>query len=74
MWFIIEEKMLVVFYFGVYDDLVENEGYVIFYGDFFLDIDKVGENVYIDIFNYVREYVYIMIFYLILDSELEYVI
>ncbi|MCC9926392.1 cardiolipin synthase, partial [Streptococcus agalactiae] len=49
MWSITEEKMLVAPYLGVHDDLVENEGYVIPYGDSPLDTDKVGENVYIDI-------------------------
>ncbi|MCD0009765.1 cardiolipin synthase, partial [Streptococcus agalactiae] len=47
MWSITEEKMLVAPYLGVHDDLVENEGYVIPYGDSPLDTDKVGENVYI---------------------------
>ena len=32
---------------------------------------KVGENVYIDILNQARDYVYIMTPYLILDSEME---
>ena len=35
------------------------------------DTDKIGENVYIDILNHAREYVYIMTPYLILDSEME---
>lgn len=74
MWSITEEKMLVAPYLGVHDDLVENEGYVIPYGDSPLDTDKVGENVYIDILNHAREYVYIMTPYLILDSELEHAI
>lgn len=49
----------------------ETEGFVIPYGDSPLDSDRVGENVYIDILNHARDYVYIMTPYLILDSELE---
>lgn len=47
------------------------DGFVIPYGDSPLDSDRVGENVYIDILNHARDYVYIMTPYLILDSELE---
>ncbi len=49
----------------------EVNGFVIPYGDSPLDHDKVGENVYIDILNHARDYVYIMTPYLILDSEME---
>lgn len=49
----------------------KTEGFVIPYGDSPLDSDNVGENVYIDILNHARDYVYIMTPYLILDSELE---
>lgn len=52
----------------------EIEGYVIPYGDSPMDHDKVGENVYIDILNHARDYVYIMTPYLILDSEMEHAI
>lgn len=52
----------------------ETEGYVIPYGDSPLDGDHVGENVYIDILNHARDYVYIMTPYLILDTELEHAI
>lgn len=49
-------------------------GYVIPYGDSPLDDDHVGENVYIDMLNHARDYVYIMTPYLILSSELEHAI
>lgn len=52
--------------------LILTEGYVLPYGDWPLDDDKVGECVYIDILNHAREYVHIMSPYLILDSEMEY--
>lgn len=48
------------------------EGYVIPYGDWPLDDDKVGECVYIDILNHAKNYVHIMSPYLILDSEMEF--
>ncbi|EHJ52930.1 phospholipase D domain protein [Streptococcus macacae NCTC 11558] len=53
------------------DSSIEAKGYVIPYSDSPLDHDKVGENVYIDILNQARDYVYIMTPYLILDSEME---
>ncbi len=53
---------------------VEEKGYVLPYGDWPLDDDKVGECVYIDILNHADRYVYIMSPYLILDSEMEYAI
>ena len=46
-------------------------GYVIPYGDCPLDNDKVGEMVYMDIFNRAVDYVHVMTPYLILDGELE---
>ncbi len=48
----------------------ENEGYVIPYADNPVDDENVGENVYIDILNHAKEYVYIMTPYLILDGEM----
>ncbi|NLT09519.1 MAG: cardiolipin synthase [Ruminococcus sp.] len=48
-----------------------SDGYVMPYGDIPLDGDKVGENVYMDILDRARSYVYIMTPYLILDGELE---
>ncbi|MCB4999512.1 cardiolipin synthase [Streptococcus mutans] len=53
-----------------FHEIVAN-GYVIPYSDSPLDHEKVGENVYIDILNQARDYVYIMTPYLILDSEME---
>jgi len=48
----------------------ENEGYVIPFADNPVDEENVGENVYIDILNQAKEYVYIMTPYLILDGEM----
>jgi len=48
----------------------ENTGYVIPYADNPVDNENVGENVYIDILNQAKEYVYIMTPYLILDNEM----
>lgn len=47
------------------------EGFVIPYGDCPLDMDKVGEMVYMDILNRAQRYVHIMTPYLILDNEME---
>lgn len=49
----------------------EAEGFVIPYGDCPLDDDKLGERVYMDIFNRAHKYVHVMTPYLILDGELE---
>ena len=48
-----------------------SDGYVMPYGDCPLDDDKVGEMVYMDIFNRAVDYVHVMTPYLILDGELE---
>ncbi len=53
------------------DTEVESDGFVIPYGDCPLDDDKVGEAVYMDIFNRATTYVHVMTPYLILDDELE---
>lgn len=47
------------------------EGFVIPYGDFPVDEDRMGEQVYIDILNRAENYVHIMSPYLILDGETE---
>lgn len=49
---------------------VQTSGYVIPYADNPVDSENVGENVYIDILNQAKEYVYIMTPYLILDGEM----
>ena len=49
----------------------EEKGYVLPYGDCPLDMDKVGERVYMDILNRAIDYVHIMSPYLILDGEME---
>lgn len=47
------------------------KGFVVPYGDWPLDDDKLGERVYMDILNRARRYVHIMTPYLILDGEME---
>lgn len=47
------------------------DGYVMPYADCPLDEEKVGENVYMDIFNRATKYIHVMTPYLILDGELE---
>lgn len=51
-------------------DQKEPIGYVIPYADNPVDEENVGKNVYIDILNQAKEYVYIMTPYLILDGEM----
>ncbi|MBS5886187.1 MAG: cardiolipin synthase [Clostridium sp.] len=48
----------------------EGDGYVQPYGDSPLDDETVGENVYLNIINKAKEYVYINTPYLIVDNEL----
>lgn len=48
----------------------KGKGYVIPYGDSPLDKENTGEQVYFDIINQARDYVYIMTPYLILDNEM----
>ena len=50
--------------------VTKETGYVIPYADNPVDKENVGENVYIDILNQAKEYVYIMTPYLILDNEM----
>jgi cardiolipin synthase len=72
MWNIDEEQA--VFEPWVSCDTGEKEsddGFVLPYGDCPLDDDKVGEMVYMDIFNRAVDYVHVMTPYLILDGELE---
>ncbi len=49
----------------------KQNGYVIPFGDSPLDVNKVGERVYMDILNRAVRYVHIMSPYLILDGEME---
>lgn len=71
MWSVTERELVVEPYLMEHSPTRTADGYVIPYGDSPLDTDKVGENVYIDILNHARDYVYIMTPYLILDSEME---
>jgi cardiolipin synthase len=48
----------------------EHDGYVQPYGDTPLDHETVGENVYLNIINRAKEYVYIFTPYLIVDNEM----
>ena len=48
-----------------------SDGYVIPYADCPLDGEKVGEMVYMDIFNRATSYVHVMTPYLVMDGELE---
>ncbi|MDE7298387.1 MAG: cardiolipin synthase, partial [Lachnospiraceae bacterium] len=48
----------------------ETDGYVQPYGDSPLDFENVGENVYLNIINSAKDYVYIFTPYLISDSEM----
>ncbi|MGG6823924.1 UNVERIFIED_CONTAM: cardiolipin synthase, partial [Streptococcus canis] len=68
---ITEKKLNIEPYLSEHSRSLPSDGYVIPYGDSPLDTDKVGENVYIDILNHAKNYVYIMTPYLILDSEME---
>lgn len=74
MWSITEQDFIVEPYLVEHTPEEKTDGYIIPYGDSPLDTDKIGENVYIDILNHAKEYVYIMTPYLILDSELEHAI
>lgn len=74
MWSVTEKQLVIEPYLANHDISKQANGYVIPYGDSPLDTDKVGENVYIDILNHARHYVYIMTPYLILDSEMEHAI
>ena len=52
------------------DDEFINDGYVQPYGDSPYDNELVGENVYLNIINKAKDYVYICTPYLIIDNEL----
>ncbi|OON97914.1 MAG: cardiolipin synthase [Epulopiscium sp. Nele67-Bin005] len=53
-----------------YKEAFANDGYVQPYGDSPLDDEIVGENVYLNIINRAKDYVYISTPYLIIDNEL----
>ncbi len=56
-------------YFGCNYKLIEEEGYIIPYGDNPIDNEPIGRNVYLEIINSANEYVHIMTPYLVPDSE-----
>lgn len=51
-------------------DSFESDGFVQPYGDSPLDQETVGENVYLNVINCAREYIYIFTPYLIIDNEM----
>ena len=51
--------------------LKEKDGYVIPYADTPLDNEELGENVYINILNQAKDYVYIATPYLLISDEME---
>lgn len=53
-----------------HEELFEDDGFVQPYGDTPLDHETVGENVYLNIINRAKEYVYIFTPYLIPDNEM----
>ncbi len=73
MWNVDEKDMIYKPYLNETDNMPNKpKGYVLPYGDWPLDDDKVGECVYTDFLNHAKQYVHIMSPYLILDSEMEY--
>lgn len=56
--------------YGHFNGAFESDGYVQPYGDSPLDYETVGENVYLNIINKAKDYVYINTPYLIVDNEL----
>ena len=71
MWCLDEKDVDMMPFLNVPIDPQPENGFVIPYGDCPLDKDKVGEQVYIDMLNRAKDYIYIMTPYLILDGELE---
>lgn len=51
-------------------EFYESDGYVLPYGDSPYDTELIGENVYLNIINKAKDYVYINTPYLIIDNEL----
>ncbi|MDY5212815.1 cardiolipin synthase [Intestinibacter sp.] len=52
------------------NELVKHDGYIQPYGDSPLDEEVVGENVYLNLINNAKKYVYIFTPYLIIDNEM----
>ena len=52
------------------DEFILNDGYVQPYGDSPLDNEVVGENVYLNLINNAKKYIYIFTPYLIIDNEM----
>ena len=52
------------------DNLPETDGFVLPYADSPMDHEKVGENVYLNIVNRAKDYIYIFTPYLIIDNEM----
>lgn len=75
MWNACSDIKLTPKHYGVnrypYKEPEGNLGYVMAYGDDPLDDENVGEDVYLEILNQARDYVYIMTPYLILGDEMK---
>lgn len=52
------------------DEATQSEGYIQPYGDTPVDSEIVGENIYLNMINKAKHYVYIMTPYLIIDNEM----
>lgn len=73
MWNSIEKTDIQFDFYKPYvhhSDLFESQGYVQPYGDSPLDEEVVGENVYLNVINGARRYVYMCTPYLIIDNEM----
>ena len=57
-------------YRGVLEEPMKTDGLVLPYGDSPLNTDRLGENIYIEILNQARNYVYIFTPYLIISEKL----
>lgn len=65
------DKDFTIFKPNIYqEESFDNDGYVQPYGDTPLDNEVVGENVYLNIINNAKDYVYIYTPYLIIDNEM----
>lgn len=51
-------------------ELPENDGFILPYADSPMDHEKVGENIYLNIVNRAKDYIYIFTPYLIIDNEM----
>jgi len=59
-------------YKGALTESLPNDGLIVPYGDSPLDMERLGENIYIDILNQAQRYVYIFTPYLIISEKMIY--